>query len=379
MRWSRERYLELMDAATSGAPRDMFVELFGPLVGLEEEWRAQGATEDELDMTAFDWDFVPVVGCGARTAMMGGVEPVVLEETASHLLTRDALGRTMKLMKGVATIALPLDFPVKNMDDWLRLKPLFQYSEEYSEARIDRAAAAAARAAQEEGSLVLAGIPGGFDIPRELMGEEVACLAYYEQPELMHDILSTIGETSFRVLEKISRDLTIDQLSVHEDLAGKSGPLVGPSQIREFIRPYYRRCWDLLRERGARIFQQDSDGNVNPVIESFLECGLTCMFPMEPAAGMDVVEVRRKHGRRVSMLGGIDKHVLRRSQAEIRRELEYKMQPLMRGGGMVFGLDHRIPNGTPVEKYRYYVRLGREILGLEPLDGTRRGWQRMAF
>ena len=261
------------------------------------------------------------------------------------------------------------------MDDWLRLKPLFVWSE----GRVDRAAMAAARAARSAGSLVLAGIPGGFDVPRELMGEEVACLAYYEQPELMHDILATLSDTSFRVLEAVSRELRIDQLSVHEDLAGKSGPLIGPSQIHEFVMPYYRRIWDLLRERRARIFQQDSDGNVNPVIEAFLDCGVTCMFPMEPAAGMDVVQVRTKYGRRVAMLGGIDKHVLRRSKDEIRRELEYKMQPLMQQGGMVFGLDHRIPNGTPLENYRYYVQLGREILGLPPLDGTSEGWGRMGF
>ena len=77
------------------------------------------------------------------------------------------------------------------------------------------------------------------------------------------------------------------------------------------------------------------------------------------------------------MQGGIDKHVLRRSKAEIRRELEYKMQPLMQGGGMVFGLDHRIPNGTPLEHYRYYVDLGRELLGLPPRTAERKGWARM--
>ncbi len=47
--------------------------------------------------------------------------------------------------------------------------------------------------------------------------------------------------------------------------------------------------------------------------------------------------------------------------------------------GMVFGLDHRIPNGTPLEAYRHYARRGREILGLPPLDATRTGWKRMAF
>ncbi len=82
------------------------------------------------------------------------------------------------------------------------------------------------------------------------------------------------------------------------------------------------------------------------MIEPFLGCGLNCMYPMEPAAGMDAVALRRTWGERLAMLGGIDKHVLRRDHSAIRRELEYKMQPLMRQGGMVFGLDHRIPNGT---------------------------------
>lgn len=51
----------------------------------------------------------------------------------------------------------------------------------------------------------------------------------------------------------------------------------------------------------------------------------------------------------------------------------------MQKGGTVFGLDHRIPNGTPLENYRYYVETGREILNLPPLDPSKTGWQRMAF
>ena len=123
----------------------------------------------------------------------------------------------------------------------------------------------------------------------------------------------------------------------------------------------------------------DSDGNVTPVLDALLQCGVNVMHPMEPAAGMDIVAVREKFGRRLAMLGGIDKHVLRGTKEDIRRELEYKMQPSMRNGGIAFSLDHRIPNGTPLENYRYYVRLGREILGLPPLDATRKGWGRMAF
>ena len=123
----------------------------------------------------------------------------------------------------------------------------------------------------------------------------------------------------------------------------------------------------------------DSDGNVNPILDILIECGLNSMHPFEPASGMDIVQVRKKYGKQLVIRGGIDKHVLRKDKEAIRRELEYKMQPMMQEGGIVFGLDHRIPNGTPLENYKYYVETGREILGLQARDGDARGWGRMAF
>jgi hypothetical protein len=373
MQWTRAQYVELMTFGQIERP--MFSELFGPLVGLADEWRAQGASEDEIAMVGFDWDYVPYVECGGVCGPFPVSEPVVIEETDQHVLSRDYLGRTCKLCKGTATIPLPLDFPVKSPDDWPRLKPFFTYRDD----RIDWEAVDRAGLLQQQGTLVRAEIPGGWDIARELMGEEQACLAYYTNPELMHDVLQTLTATSVRVLEQVTKRVVIDQLFVHEDMAGKSGPLIGPDHVRQFLAPYYRACWEVVSGRGTRLFNLDSDGNMMPLIDAFLDCGVNVMHPFEPAAGMDIVAVRKRYGNRLAILGGIDKHVLRRSKAEIDRELEYKMQPRLGRGGTVFGLDHRIPNGTPLESYRYYVRRGRELLGLPPLDGRHKGWGRMAF
>lgn len=70
---------------------------------------------------------------------------------------------------------------------------------------------------------------------------------------------------------------------------------------------------------------------------------------------------------------------LRADKEAIRKELEYKMQPMMQEGGVVFGLDHRIPNGVSWENYNYYVKTARELLGMEARTPERRGWKRMAF
>ncbi len=373
MKWTREQYIELMTFGES--PRPMFSELFGPLVGLDDEWREQGADEREIAMVAFDWDYVPYVECGGDCGPFGTPEPVVLEETGDYLIQRDHLGRTAKLCKATATLPLPLDFPVKTVEDWQALKPYYLDNA----GRVDADVVHDAVTAQRTGAMVRAEIPGAWDTLRELMGGEKACMAFYLQPDLVRDILHTIRETSVRVLERVQEVLTIDQLFVHEDMAGKSGPLIGPDQVNEFIAPYYRACWETASSHGTRLFNQDSDGNMMPLLDAFLECGVNVMHPFEPAAGMDMVAVRQKYGNRLAILGGIDKHVLRRSKDEIDRELQYKMQPLMQTGGTVFGLDHRIPNGTPLENYRYYLRRGRQILGIPPLNSKDQGWGRMAF
>jgi hypothetical protein len=289
---------------------------------------------------------------------MTGLVPYVIEETDEHILSRDEMGRTAKLPKGKATLAHPLDYPVRDMDDWLKVRSWY----EFSEARFGKDWEAVARKHLRDGRVVGVSMPGGFDEPRQLLGNAELCVAYYEQPELIHDILDTIAETVFRVLERVSRSVQVDMLSVHEDMAGKSGPMAGPRQVKEFIAPYYRRIWELLVDRGARLFDQDSDGDMNAVIPAFLDAGVNCMHPMEPAANMDVVQVREQYGSRLAFYGGIDKHVIRRTRKEIVAELEYKIPPLVATGGCVIALDHRIPNGTPLENYRFYIQKAWEIM-----------------
>ncbi len=371
MIWRREQYIAHCNFEYTG--REMFCELFGPLLQLEEEWRRQGATEKEIAMTAFDWDYVLKTYIPVKAGAVTGITPKVLEDTPEKRVTIDAMGRTMLLHKSSATVPLPMDYPVKTMDDWLKIKHWYTFSEN----RINYEALAKTKEQQDKGYLTLLGIPGGFDEPRQLLGEEGLCIALYDEPEMIEDMLATIADTNVKIIERVMDKVKIDNLSVHEDMAGKSGPLLGPNHITTFIKPYYTRIWEAAKACGATLFSQDSDGNMDSVIDAFLDCGVNCFYPFEPAAGMDMVKMREKYGKAFYVKGGIDKHVLRKDKVAIRAELEYKMSDTMKGGGTVFALDHRIPNGVSIENYRYYVNLGRELLGIPPISGE--GWERMAF
>ena len=371
MIWRREEYIAHMNFEYTG--KEMFCELFGLLIGLDEEWKLQGATKDELDLIAFDWDYVLKSDFGTVNGIINDIEPKILEENKDEIISIDRYGRKARLCKAAATIPLPMSHPVESFDDWLKIKHWY----EFSEKRVNMEKIRQLKKQQEAGYLIRSSIAGGFDEPRQLMGEENLCIAYYEEPELIEDMLKTMTETALKVYERILDVVKLDVLSVHEDMAGKSGPLAGPIQVNEFIKPYYRAIWDEVSRHGCTIFSQDSDGDMNSVIDSFLDSGVTCMYPCEPAANMDMVKIREKYGKRITFKGGLDKHALRGTKEDIRKELVYKMCDAMKGGGTIFALDHRIPNGVPVENYRYYVNLGRELLGMPPISG--KGWEKMAF
>ena len=132
MLWNRQEYIDLMTFGETRRP--MFVELFGPLIGLDQEWREQGASARELSLDAFDFDYVERVEPGCNIGVLGGFEPCVLEDTPEYQISRDELGRTMKLPKATATLPLPLDYAVKDEMDWEKMKHFYVYSDQ----RIDR-------------------------------------------------------------------------------------------------------------------------------------------------------------------------------------------------------------------------------------------------
>ena len=370
MQYTRDEYLALMRHEPTARP--MFSEMMGLMPGpLLAQWQSQGATPAECDLSAFGFDWVDYADMGTNFGFLGGGR-TVLHDDDEVLLYTDHIGHTMKLYKKYASMPLPLTYPVANMNDWLALKPRLLYTDD----RLDTAQNAASLACRERGGLTYLSLHGAYNFCRDLMGDEALGLAFYDQPELVHDIMATLCDTALKLTELATRRAPADVVCFGEDLAGRSGPLLSPSTFREFFFPYYRQMSDLLLSRGPCVISQDSDGDVSPLLPVLMEAGLTCTYPCEPAAGMDIVQLRQKHGTALSYKGGIDKHVLRRTKADIRTELEYKMQPLMHTG-VVFGLDHRITDATPIENYRYYVQTAREILG-QPMDAPA-PFVRMAF
>lgn len=122
--WNREKYIAHMTHQDVG--RELFCELFGLMAQVDDEWTRQGATPQELDLSAFGWDVIPHAWVG-NTGALTNREPTILEDTSEYTLSIDTMGRKQKLIKSSATLPLPLEYPVKSVDDWLQVKSWYTF------------------------------------------------------------------------------------------------------------------------------------------------------------------------------------------------------------------------------------------------------------
>jgi uroporphyrinogen decarboxylase len=191
---------------------------------------------------------------------------------------------------------------------------------------------------------------------RNWMGVEGISLAVYDDRPFVERATEEIADCLVVILDKALDGVECDFADIWEDMAYRTSSLIDPDLYREIFIPHYRRIIDRVHRAGIDVCLLDSDGNVDELIPCWLDIGINLVFPMEVAAGMDVVALRKKYGKELLMAGGMDKRVLASDKASIKGMVDEKAS-LMREGGYIPGCDHEIPPDIPWENYLYYREL----------------------
>jgi uroporphyrinogen decarboxylase len=143
-----------------------------------------------------------------------------------------------------------------------------------------------------------------FFNPSYLRGMERLLMDYVLDPQLAHDVIEICLRYDLRLTER-AIEAGVDIVVLGDDYADKNGPMMSPEHFREFILPGLRRAIESARNAGAYVIKH-SDGNLWPILDMIVDAGPDAINPIEPAAGMDIGEVKRKYGERVCIVGNID-------------------------------------------------------------------------
>ena len=277
----------------------------------------------------------------------------VLAEEENTLIIRDSDGIKKRVFKDRPGMPQFLKYPVEKREDFERVKE--RLDPEDKERFPSNWDTLISQYQNRDFSLAIGGIPVGFfGVLDNLIGVQKLSYMYYDDSDLVRDILHFITDFWISLFSKVLSQVDVDYGHFWEDMAYKTGPLVSPSIFLEFMLPCYKRIISVLKDFGIDKFFVDSDGNLWKIIPLFLEVGITGIFPLEVAAGMDVVELR-KNFPKLQMIGGIDKRCIAKGKKEIDEELT-RVFPAIGKGGYIPCIDHSVPPNISWDNFSYYRR-----------------------
>lgn len=363
----RERYLE---ALLFGSPDRIPLTPGGGRQSTLKAWHSQGLPADVTNYNEYayrlaggelDW---PHGGPGfaLHSRMIPMFEEKIIEEREHSRVVQDWKGNICEIGKEftLAHLRDAIDFctrrwikcPVENRAEWEEMKT--RYNADAPE-RLPENAAELSKTLADRTWPVEIHFSGPFWQLREWLGFETLCMIFYDDPELVQDMLNFWRDYIARLLERTLEYVTPDCVHISEDMAYKSFSMISPAMVRRYLMPVWRHWGEIIRAAGVPIYAIDSDGCVDELIPLWIESGMNACDPMEVAAGNDIVAFRREYGKKMAFRGGVDKRAMAKGGGVIEQEIA-RIQPVIDSGGYIPSCDHGVPADVSWPHYCDYVK-----------------------
>ena len=281
-------------------------------------------------------------------------EPGVLSEDDEYIVEVASMGGTVRRRKDNPSLFYGhIEHPVVTRDDWQVYKKRFQSS---APGRLpaDWKTNIVPSLNASVDPVGICFFPFFFRLGFYSMGTERFLTAFYDDPEMMHDMFSYWSRYVIEMLQPVLGVVQLDYVMFCEDLAGKNGPLISPAIYEEFWYPYQDLVVNLLREHDVPVICQWSAGQFDALLPGMMAHGFNCTWPLEGMAGMEAPQLRETHGKGLLMAGNIPKEAVIAGPDAIDAEIE-RLMPLILEGGFVPALDDMASPDMPFAHYRHMI------------------------
>ncbi len=176
-----------------------------------------------------------------------------------------------------------------------------------------------------------------------------------DEPDRVRKVMDDWAQFALQVLERAFDEINFDYVLFSEPIASNSAPVIGPRAFTQTCGEAYTRILEHARRRGVRwaIFQ--SYGHLTPLIGEAIRMGMDAYWGGDVALGRTPYpELRRKFGRKLALIGGIDAGLLEDDTRTLGAEIRRLVAPLVADGRYIPLLDGRVRSYVPFERYRGY-------------------------
>ncbi len=195
------------------------------------------------------------------------------------------------------------------------------------------------------------------------VGLTLFCYLYAEQPQVISEFIEAYVTREIRRVHAVADVSLSPVILIADDFATKHGPIFSPAFLQAEHFPRLRRLTEAWQSHGMKVLYH-SDGNWRSVIPELVACGVDGFYCLEPALGMDIVQLKRTWPRHI-WAGGVDGVDLmeRGTPEDVAREVERHIRETnaRQTGGMFVGSSSEINPGVQPENYRAMVRAVGEL------------------
>ena len=181
-----------------------------------------------------------------------------------------------------------------------------------------------------------------------------------EAPERIHAAAEEKCQRALALIDQMA-DAGADFMFLPNDVAFNAGPFIHPDQFAEFVAPYWARQVERVKQRQC-IAIIHTDGQIMPILDQLIGLGADCLHSIDPMAGVDIAEVKRRTHGRLALMGNVQCSLLQDGPAEaIRASARYCLEHASPGGGYVFSTSNTIFAGMPLANYEYMLAVFDEF------------------
>ena len=195
---------------------------------------------------------------------------------------------------------------------------------------------------------------GVWEAVTSLMGFIPFSYALYEDPGLVSDLFEKTGRDLLLLVRTILDNVDMAKMGavvLGDDLGDSHSTLMSPELLRKFVFPWHKKLVDLVHSYDLP-FILHSCGNLEAVMDDLIDCvKIDAKHSFEDKI-LPVTEAKRRYGKRIAILGGVDMNFLCTSNPEaIRHYVGNVIEQCAPGGGYALGTGNSVANYIPFENF----------------------------
>lgn len=163
------------------------------------------------------------------------------------------------------------------------------------------------------------------------------------------------------MLIKRCLELSVDAVTIADDVAGERSPFLAPDDIQGLFSPFYAQAVSEIHG-GYSYAMFHSCGNITRLIPQLVSYGFDGLAALQHRAN-DLISIKEKYGSTLTLMAGIEAEILEAGKMSLSGLKEYEriVRSLSPGGGFIISSCSGLYSGDFLERIQELYRIADEL------------------